>query len=78
MARRQQAADRAQRPKMRSPGRWGFPRRVEREFWLRIAQGLRTVEAAEAVGVSEVIGGRWFREGGGMPPMSLTEPTGRY
>jgi IS30 family transposase len=78
MARRQQAADRAQRPKMRSPGRWGFPRRVEREFWRRIGQGLRTAEAAESVGVSEVIGGRWFREGGGMPPMTLSEPTGRY
>jgi IS30 family transposase len=78
MARRQQAADRAQRPKMRSPGRWGFPWRVEREFWRQIGQGLRTVEAAEAVGVSEVIGGRWFREGGGMPPMTLAEPTGRY
>jgi IS30 family transposase len=78
MARRQQAADRAQRPKMRSPGRWGFPRRVEREFWRRIGQGLRTAEAAESVGVSEVIGGRWFREGGGMPPMTLAEPTGRY
>ena len=78
MARRQQAADCAQRPKMRSPGRWGFPRRVEREFWLRIAEGVRTVRAAEAVGVSEVIGGRWFRRGGGMPPMSLAEPSGRY
>jgi IS30 family transposase len=78
MARRQQAADRAQRPKMRSPGRWGFPRRVEREFWRRIAQGLPTAQAAETVGVSEVIGGRWFREGGGMPPMTLAEPTGRY
>lgn len=63
---------------MRSPGRWGFPRRVERQFWLRIAEGLRTVQAAEAVGVSEVIGGRWFRQGGGMPPISLAEPTGRY
>src|SRR3954447_26183090 len=78
MARRQQAADRAQRPKMRSPGRWGFPRPVEREFWRRIGQGLRTAEAADTVGVSEVIGGRWFREGGGMPPMTLAEPTGRH
>ena len=78
MARRQQAADRAQRPKMRSPGRWGFPRRVEREFWRRIGEGLRTAEAAETIGVSEVIGGRWFREGGGMSPMALAEPTGRY
>jgi IS30 family transposase len=78
MARRQQAADRAQRPKMRSPGRWGFPRWVEREFWRGIGRGLRTVEAAKGVGVSEVIGGRWFREGGGMPPMTLAEPTGRF
>ena len=78
MVRRQQAADRAQRPKMRSPGRWGFPRRVEREFWRRIGLGLRTAEAAESVGMSEVIGGRWFREGGGMPPMTLAEPSGRY
>ena len=78
MARRQQAADRAQRPKMRSPGLWGFPRRVEREFWRRIGLGLRTAEAAESVGMSEVIGGRWFREGGGMPHMTLAEPSGRY
>ncbi len=78
MARRQQAADRAQRPKMRSPGRWGFPRRVEREFWRRIGEGLRTAEAAETIGVSEVIGGRWFRDAGGMSPITLAEPTGRY
>ena len=78
MVRRQQAADRAQRPKMRSPGRWGFPRRVEREFWRRITQGLPPAQAAETLGVSEVIGRRWFREGGGMPPMTLAEPTGRY
>ena len=63
---------------MRSPGRWGFPRRVERDFWRLIALGFRTVEAAEAVGVSEVIGVRWFRHGGGMAPMSTAEPTGRY
>lgn len=78
MARRQQAADRAQRPKMSSPGRWGFAREVERGFWLAIAEGKRTAEAAEAVGVSEVIGARWFRNAGGMPPMSLAEPSGRY
>ena len=59
MVRRQQAADRGQRPKMRSPGRWGFPRRVKREFWRRITQGLPTAQAAETLGVSEVIGRRW-------------------
>ena len=73
MVRRQQAADRAQRPKMSSPGRWGFARSVERGFWLQIADGKRTAQAAEAVGVSEVIGTRWFRNAGGMPPMSLAE-----
>ena len=78
MVRRQQAADRAQRPKMRSPGRWGFPRRVERDFWRLVAQGQRTVEAAKVVGVSQVVGVRWFRDGGGMAPMSTAETTGRY
>ena len=78
MVRRQQAADRAQRPKMSSPGRWGFARSVERGFWLQIADGKRTAQAAEAVGVSEVIGTRWFRNAGGMPPMSLAERSGRY
>ncbi len=28
--------------------------------------------------MSEVIGGQWFRQSGGMAPISLTEPTGRY
>jgi IS30 family transposase len=51
---------------------------VQREFWRRIASGVTTVEAAEAVGVSWPVGARWFRHAGGMPPISLGEPTGRY
>ena len=39
---------------------------------------MTTVEAAEAVGVSWPVGVRWFRHAGGMPPISLAEPTGRY
>jgi hypothetical protein len=34
--------------------------------------------AAVAVGVSVPVGSRWFRHGGGMSPISLAEPTGRY
>lgn len=63
---------------MRSPGR-PFPARgVEREFWRLIAQGKSTEDAAAAIGVSVPVGSRWFRHAGGMPPVSLTEPTGRY
>jgi IS30 family transposase len=77
-ARRQWGADRALRPPMRSPGRPEPSRAVQREFWRLIASGLTTVEAAEAVGVSWPVGARWFRHAGGMPPISLDEPTGRY
>jgi IS30 family transposase len=51
---------------------------VQREFWRRIASGVTTVEAAGAVGVSWPVGVRWFRHAGGMAPVSLGEPTGRY
>ena len=39
---------------------------------------MTTVEAAQAVGVSWPVGVRWFHHAGGMPPISLDEPTGRY
>src|SRR5215218_11162223 len=78
MGRRQQQADRALRPAMRSPGRPTPARHVEREFWRLIAQGKRSEEAAHEVGVSTPVAVRWFRHAGGMPPLSLAEPTGRY
>src|ERR671911_1693137 len=78
MARRQQQADRALRPAMRSPGRPMPARHVERTFWRLIAQGRRTEDAAVEVGVSTPVASRWFRHAGGMPPLSLAEPTGRY
>src|SRR3954449_47226 len=78
MVRRQQQADRALRPAMRSPGRPMPARHVEREFWRLIAQGKRTEQAALEIGVSRPVGSRWFRHAGGMPPLSLAEPTGRY
>ena len=78
MVRRQQQADRAVRPAMRSPGRPVPARHVEREFWRLIALGVSSEAAGVAVGVSAPVGSRWFRHGGGMPPLSLAEPTGRY
>jgi IS30 family transposase len=51
---------------------------VAREFWRRIAAGLTSEDAAAAVGVSGPVGTRWFRDGGGMSPISLEEPAGRY
>lgn len=78
MVRRQQQADRALRPAMRSPGRPIPARHVEREFWRLIARGKSSEDASVAVGVSAPVGARWFRHAGGMPPLSLAEPTGRY
>ena len=77
-ARRQWAADRAMRAPMRSPGRPEPSRAVQREFWRLIATGITTVEASAGVGVSAPVGIRWFRHAGGMAPLSLDEPTGRY
>ena len=55
-----------------------LPRAVERGFWRNVRAGLTTAEAAEAVGVSILQGYRWFRNGGGMPTLELSEPCGRY
>jgi IS30 family transposase len=63
---------------MAGRGRPRLPRQLEREFWRKIALGLSTEDAAAAVGVSSDVGWRWFRDGGGMPTLDLTEPTGRY
>jgi transposase, IS30 family len=50
-----------------------------RKFWRAVVRdGLSTVGAARQAGVSEQVGRRWFREGGGVAPVELTEPKGRY
>ena len=51
---------------------------MQREFWRLIASGITTVQAADGVGVSAPVGIRWFRHAGGMAPLSLDEPSGRY
>ena len=63
---------------MRSPGRPPPSRSVERAIWRLIATGVTSEDAAVGVGVSPVVGTRWFRDAGGMSPTSLAEPTGRY
>ncbi|WP_431978173.1 IS30 family transposase, partial [Propionibacterium freudenreichii] len=63
---------------MRSPGRPEPSRAVQRQFWRLIATGITSAEAALKVGVSVPVGSRWFRHAGGMPPISLAEPSGRY
>jgi IS30 family transposase len=51
---------------------------VQRSFWRLIAEGSTTEDASVEVGVSASVGVRWFRHAGGMSPISLDEPTGRY
>jgi hypothetical protein len=63
---------------MRSPGKPPVRRDIERAFWVKVAEGLTSENAAIAVGVSGPVGSRWFRERGGMPTIELTPPTGRY
>src|SRR4051794_17463884 len=67
------------RPVMRSPGRPPVGRREHRQrFWAAIARGERSDVAGVEAGVSPVVGVRWFREAGGMPPMSQAPLSGRY
>ena len=66
------------RPAMRSPGRPPVRRDVERAFWVKIAEGLTSEDAAAACGVSGPVGTRWFRERGGMPSIQLSPPSGRF
>ena len=77
-ASRRRAADRAGRPRMRSPGRPPVGHREHRQrFWAAIARGLSSEEAGIAAGVSAPVGVRWFREHGGMNPLSAAL-SGRY
>jgi DNA-binding CsgD family transcriptional regulator len=67
------------RPSWRSPGRPPVVFRSDRAvFWLAIGDGMTSTDAAELAGVSEPVGVRWFRDGGGMPNVSLAPLSGRY
>src|ERR687888_2703352 len=77
--RRGWGSQRTGRPAMRSPGRPSVGRREHRvRFWAAIARGLETEEAAVDAGVSAPVAFRWFRQAGGMPPLSLRPLSDRY
>src|SRR6266700_4807355 len=77
--RERQEAVRAMRGQMWSPGRPSVARLEDRQrFWREIAAGCSSEEAAAAAGVSQAVGSRWFRDGGGMPPISLAPVSERY
>jgi IS30 family transposase len=64
---------------MRSPGRPPVARREDRQrFWEAIAEGVASDRAGVLAGVSDVVGVRWFREGGGMRSVSRAPLCGRY
>jgi IS30 family transposase len=77
--RERQRAVRAMRGQIWSPGRPSTARREDRQrFWREIAAGCSSEDAAAAAGVSQAVGSRWFRDGGGMPTISLAPLSGRY
>jgi IS30 family transposase len=64
---------------MWSPGRPSTARREDRVvFWEAIARGSSSEDAAVQAGVSSAVGTRWFRQAGGMPPITLARLSGRY
>src|SRR4051795_6809676 len=80
---RKRRSDRSGRAPLFSPGRPPATGRDERRrFWMAIAAGMASEDAAVEAGVSQAVGTRWFRQAGGMPP-SMSRPSakplsGRY
>ena len=80
---RKRRSDRSGRAPLPSPGRPpAAGRDGQSRFWLGIAAGLSSEDAAVEAGVSQPVGTRWFRKAGGMPPAifrSSARPlSGRY
>ena len=73
----------AGRAKLHSPGRPSVRRHKEQHrFWVAIAEGRPSEDAAVDAGVSPAVGTRWFREAGGMAASHLRSSappsSGRY
>lgn len=66
------------RSAMKSPGAPSHRQEIERIFWKHIATGVTSEKAAEASGVSQAVGTRWFRNRGGMPLFMSLEISSRY
>jgi IS30 family transposase len=80
---RKRRSQRSGRGPLLSPGRPPAAKRSGlQRFWLGIAQGMASEDAALAAGISQPVGTRLFREAGGMPPAtfkaSTKPPSGRY
>ena len=56
----------------------GVPRERERAFWRGVRDGLSTVAACQQARVDQATGRRWFGQCGGVPPLELSEPIGRF
>ena len=79
MARRNRAWSRAAAAGTRWGGHPPAGRREHRvRFWEAIARGVSSEKAAVEAGVLPSIGVRWFRKGGGVPPLALVPVSGRY
>jgi IS30 family transposase len=79
MPRRSPALDRAAAAGKRGKGRPPAGRREHLvRFWEAIARGASSERAAVEAGVLPSIGVRWFRKGGGMPPLDLAPVSARY
>jgi hypothetical protein len=69
---------RAMRGQMRSPGQPVAGRDVRVRSWEAIARGVPSEDAAVEAGVACAVGTRWFRQAGGMTPISLVPMSERY
>lgn len=83
MKRYRRRSDRCVRVALRSPGRPPEARREScRRFWIAIASGRSSEDAAVDARVSPSVGVRWFRRAGGVPPTHFSQssksPSGRY
>ncbi len=63
---------------MHSPGAPLHRNEIERRFWMAVATGVTSEEAAETIGVSAAVGMRWFRHRGGRPLLMANPVSGRY
>jgi transposase, IS30 family len=59
-------------------GRRPAVRQTRRVFWRGVAAGSSNEDAAAAAGVSAMSAWRWFDQHGGVSPLCLSEPGGRY
>jgi IS30 family transposase len=83
MTRCKRRSDRSGRAPLPSPGRPPVAGREElRRFWVAIAAGLSSEDAAASANVPPAVGARWFRKAGGMPQAmfgpSAKPQSGRY